>query len=139
VTEGNKRENIREELERAAESLRSADLLSENRLHRDAVSRLYYLLFHTVRALLLSEGLEPKTHEGTLRQLGMHFVKQGILTPGDSHVFSRLMKYREEADYNPAYVFAESDYSEFRKDAEELCSKIKSYLDQKGLITHEGS
>jgi hypothetical protein len=62
VTEGNKRENIRDELERAGESLRSADLLNESRL-----------------------------------------------------------------------------YTEFRKDAEELCSKIKRYLDQKGLITHEGS
>jgi uncharacterized protein (UPF0332 family) len=87
VTEGNKKENIRDELDRAAEALRSADVLSESRLYRDAVSRLYYLLYHTVRALLLSEGLEPKTREGALRLLGMNFVKKGILTSSDSHVF----------------------------------------------------
>jgi uncharacterized protein (UPF0332 family) len=134
VTEGNKKENIRDELERAGEALRSADLLCESRLYRDAVSRLYYQLYHTVRALLLSEGLEPKTHEGALRLLGMNFVKKGILTSGDSHVFSRLMKYREEADYNPTYVFTGADYIEFRKDAEGLCSKIRHYLEGKELL-----
>ena len=134
MTEGNKKENIRDELERAGEALRSADVLYKSRLYRDAVSRLYYLLYHTVRALLLSEGLEPKTHEGTLRLMGMHFVKKGILTSGDSHVFSRLMKYREEADYNPTYLFTEADYVEFRKDAEELCGNIRHYLGERRLL-----
>jgi len=33
-----------------------------------------------VRALLLGKGLEPKTHEGALRLLGLHFVKPGIVS-----------------------------------------------------------
>jgi len=68
-------------------------------------SRLYYYIFYHVRALLLSKGLEPKTHEGSLRLLSLHFVKEGILSNKMSHIFSKLMKFREEADYNPSYVF----------------------------------
>jgi hypothetical protein len=55
--------------------------------------------------LLLSKEFEPtyglveKTHEGTLRLLSLHFTKPGILDAETSHTFTRLMKYREEADY----------------------------------------
>ena len=138
MTEGNKRENISEELHRAEEALTAADLLFENHLYKDAVSPLYYVLYHTVRGLLLSEGLEPRSHEGALRLLGLHFVKKEILAPGDSHVFSRLMKYREEADYNPSYDFTEQDYIDFRQDTDKVSGKIRRYLEGKGYLDRKG-
>jgi hypothetical protein len=83
----------------------------------------------------LTKELEPKSHEGALRMFGLHFVKQGILEPEDSHVFSRLMKYRQEADYNPSYVFTPEDFIEFRKEAEMLIQKITSRLEQEGYLS----
>ena len=105
MTEENKKINIKAELERAEEAIKAADLLKSNGLLKDAVSRLYYSVLHTIRALLLTKELEPKSHEGVLRMFGLHFVKEGIFEPKDSHVFSKTMKFREEADYNPAYIF----------------------------------
>ncbi len=99
MTQENKKENISEELARARECLTEAETLSSNELYTGAVSRLYYYVLHGVRALLLTKGLEPKTHEGVLRLLSMHFVKPGIIASDTSHLFTRLMKYREEADY----------------------------------------
>ena len=99
MTDENRKKNIAEELARAKECLTSADLLFSHGQLADAVSRLYYYLYHAVRALLLSKGLEPKSHEGTLRLLSLHFTKPGILDAQTSHIFTRLMKYREEADY----------------------------------------
>ena len=93
-----------------------------------------YIILHTIRALLLTKGLEPKNHEGALRVFGLHFVKEGIFLPRDSHIFSRLMKYREEADYNPSYTFTKEDFIEFKKEAEDLSSKIKAYLNKMGYI-----
>ena len=77
MNEENKRENIREEIDRANEAIRAANLLFENRFVKDAISKLYYSLLYSVRGLLLTEGLEPKSHEGTLRLFGLHFVKPG--------------------------------------------------------------
>lgn len=128
MTIENQKNNIREELARAHEALRAAELLFEKHLLNDGVSRLYYYAFHVVKALLLSKGLEPKSHEGSLQQLGMHFVKTGILLPADSHVFSRLMKYQQEADYNPSYSFTEQDTHQFKKEAIEFERKILEYL-----------
>jgi uncharacterized protein len=135
VNEANKKDNIREEIDHANESMKAADLLFKNGFTRDAVARLYYSLLYTVRAMLLTKGLEPKSHEGALRLFGLHFVKQGSFEPKDSHVFSRLMKYRQEADYNPSYMFTPEDFIEFRKEAEMLMQKITSRLKQEGYLS----
>lgn len=135
MTEENKKENIKSELDRASEVLLAADTLFNNGLVKDAISRLYYFLFYNLRALLLMEGFEPKSHEGVLRLFGLHFVKPGVFEPEASHIFTRLMKYREEADYNPFYVFTAEDFVQFRKEAEYLSDKITSYLKGKGYIS----
>jgi uncharacterized protein (UPF0332 family) len=137
VNEENKKQNVYEEINHANESMRAADLLFNNGFIRDAVSKLYYSLLYMVRAMLLTKGLEPRSHEGALRLFGLHFVKQGIFETRDSHVFSRLMKYRQEADYNPSYMFTLEDFIEFRKDAENVMLKIMSRLKQEGYLNED--
>ncbi len=134
MTEDNKKSNIVEETARAKEALGAADLLFDSGFLNDAVSRLYYVVLYHIRALLLSKGLEPKSHEGALRLFGLHFVKEGHFEPKASHVFSKLMKYREEADYNPSYTFTKEDYVELRQEADRLSCSIKAYLKQEGYL-----
>lgn len=134
MNEENKKENIQEEIDRANESMKAADLLFENGFVRDGVSKLYYSLLYSIRALLLTEGLEPKSHEGALRLFGLHFVKPGAFEAKDSHIFSKLMKFREEADYNPFYSFSPEDFTEFKSEAEGVIQKITNYLKNKGYL-----
>jgi uncharacterized protein (UPF0332 family) len=134
LNEGNKKANIREEIDRASEAIRAAHLLFENGFVRDAVSKIYYSLLYSIRAVLLTEGLEPKSHEGALRLFGLHFVKPGAFEARESHIFSKLMKLREEADYNPSYTFAPEDFTEFKSEAEGLIQKITNYLKSKDYL-----
>jgi len=134
MNEENKKRNIQEELERANEAKEAAKLLFDNGFLKDAVSKLYYSLLYAIRALLLTKGLEPKSHEGALRLFGLHFVKEGIFETKYSHIFSKLMKYREEADYNPSYEFTREDFIEFNIEAERLIDKIIAYLKEKEYI-----
>ena len=94
MTRMNKQANILAELERGEAAKGAALLLFRHGYLHDAVSRLYYWVFHSVRALLLTKGLEPKTHEGVLRLFSLHFVKPRLFETGTAHIFSRLMKYR---------------------------------------------
>jgi hypothetical protein len=41
------------------------------------------------------------------------------------------MKFREEADYNPSYMFTKEDYIELEKEADNLFRKIKNYLKER--------
>lgn len=134
MNEDNKKANIREEMDRANEAMRAANLLFENGFVRDAVSKIYYSLLYSIRALLLTEGLEPKSHEGALRLFGLHFVKPGAFEAKESHVFSKLMKLREEADYNPSYTFTPEDFAEFKSEAEGVIQKITNYLKNKTYL-----
>jgi uncharacterized protein (UPF0332 family) len=134
VNEENKKANIREEIDRANEAIRAAHLLFENGFVRDAVSKIYYSLLYSIRAMLLTEGLEPKSHEGAHRLFGLHFVKPGAFEPKDSHIFSKLMKLREEADYNPSYPFTPEDFTEFKSEAEGVIEKITHSLKNKNYL-----
>ncbi len=134
MNEPNKKANILEELERAKEAIKVATLLFENGFLKDAVSRLYYSLLYFVRALLLTKELEPKSHEGALRLFALHFVKAGLFETEDSHIFSKLMKYREEADYNPSYMFTSEDFIKFKEESDRLIEKIAAYLKKSGYL-----
>jgi uncharacterized protein (UPF0332 family) len=134
MTEENKKKNIRLELDGAAKTFSEAELLFQNGFVSGAVSRLYYSLLYTIRAVLLTEGLEPRSHEGALRLFSLHFVKEGPFDAKASHIFSKLMKYREEADYNPAYVFTQDDFIALRQETEQLKEKILAHLKGKNYL-----
>lgn len=108
MTEVNKRTNIVSELGRADESMRAARVLVEASLLHDAESRLYYAIYHAAVALLLTEGIEPRSHAGTTSLLGLHFVKTGRLGPDAARLFARIQKYRLEADYGRDFVLTEA-------------------------------
>jgi len=133
VTSDNCRENIRSELARAAEAIAAADLLFENGYVSDAVFRLYYYVLYHVRALLLSKGLELRSHEGALRLLGLYFIKEGLLDKRFGQIFSKLMKFREEADYNPVTMFTKEDYLAYRKEADTLSATFQEHLSKNHL------
>jgi uncharacterized protein (UPF0332 family) len=128
VTEENRKINIEEELGRAETAAGAADLLAANGYFNEAVFRLYYQMLYMVRALLLTAGPEPRSHEGALRLFSLHFVKNGPFSPNSSHAFAKAMKYREEADYNPSYSFSEEDFQQLREEVRELSGRILTYL-----------
>ncbi len=57
------RQNIQLEVEAGNEALEAARCLVKQALYRSAMSRAYYGLFHHIKALLYTLGLEPKSHE----------------------------------------------------------------------------
>lgn len=108
MTDTNKRANVVSELGRANESMRAARVLVDASLLHDAESRLYYAIYHAAVALLLTEGIEPRSHVGCASLLGLHFVKTGRMGPEDARLFARIQKYRIEADYGRDFVLTEA-------------------------------
>ncbi|MGO9410480.1 MAG: HEPN domain-containing protein [Spirochaetia bacterium] len=133
MTKANKETAVAEELQRANQALTAFELLVRGGVLSDAVSRLYYCLLHRVKALLLTEGLEPKSHEGALHLLSQHFVKPGHLEPAATQFFAQLMKYREEADYSPSFTFAESDVTGLRDGVNSLSAKLLDLIRAAGF------
>ncbi len=132
MTKENRAKNLADELKRAEQVHEELSLLFENGHYNGTVSRLYYYLLHLVRALLLAKGLEPRSHEAALRLLGQNYVKEGTFPTETSHLFARLMKYREEVDYNPSYDFSAPEAGQLKGEVEHLAGRIRSYLKESG-------
>jgi hypothetical protein len=98
LTDPNRRAHVAAELRRSEEALRAARSLLDLGLYADAVSRAYYAALHAAQALLLTEGVEPRTHRGVSGMLGLHFVVPGRIAPDRAKDLSRLEQFREEAD-----------------------------------------
>jgi uncharacterized protein (UPF0332 family) len=106
VSPENASAHVRAEATRGGEALRAARELLRIGLLHDAVSRAYYAALHVARALLLTEGLDPKTHAGVSSMLSLHFIVPGRLAATHGKELARLEQFRAEADYNRFFVFS---------------------------------
>jgi uncharacterized protein (UPF0332 family) len=134
MTSDQKRANIAAELTRGESSLRSAELLLAGGQYADAVSRAYYAAFHHARALILTLGAEAKTHTGVERLLQRDFVHGGALSPEVASLLSKLMTFRQNADYMAEYVFTETMAHEQVEGARTFVSATRVCLETGGWI-----
>lgn len=93
-----------------------------------AANRLYYAAYYACSALLISNGHQAKTHEGTLGMIGQNFIKTGILPKEDGAFLARLQNMRHTGDYD--------DFLEWTQDDVEPCiPKVEDFIGRvKGII-----
>jgi len=108
LTGENARRNAKEEARRGDEALSAARHLLDGGFFNDAISRAYYAAYHWARALLVSRGLDPKTHRGVIQLLGLHFVESGELSDEAAGRLAHLETYRELSDYTSSANFSET-------------------------------
>lgn len=111
----------------------AALLLSAGKL-AGAVSRAYYGAFHHARALLLTVGEEPRRYRGASRLLQRDFVASGRLAPEVAALLSRLMTFRQDADYTAEYVFTPAMAQQADDDARTFVSAARAILAGAGWI-----
>lgn len=134
MTGDNKRKNVAAEVRRGEECLESAQILLRAGKNADAVSRAYYAAFHLARALLLTLAEEPRTHGGVERLLQRDFVRTGALDPETAKLFSRLQKFRQDADYTAEFVFTSEGSAEEIAAAERFVRAARALLASGGWL-----
>jgi uncharacterized protein (UPF0332 family) len=137
VNGDNRRSAIGQELRQGASALMAARALRDLDLHNDALSRLYYALFHAVTALLLTEGVEPRRHRALAGLLGTHFVSSGALRPEDIAVVSRTQSYRDLADYERTWEATRAIADAAFADVESLLTRIHALLELGGWMPEQ--
>lgn len=90
--------------------------------------RAYYAAFHAGKALLLTEGLEIRSHQALGRLFSLHFVKTGKFSVRHSRILSKAQKYREEADYSSEFVFTLDDANERLQEVREFMTAVDTFL-----------
>ena len=114
----------------AEESLDEAKILFENEHYIGAISRVYYSMFHSAKALLLSKGLNPKKHRGILKILGLEFIKTGILDNNYAQYYKYVFDLRQEADYGSTFDIDKKKAEICIVYAEEFLRKVKEIINE---------
>ena len=120
---------IRAERAHGENALRAARALVALGLYNDAVSRAYYAAFHLARCILLSDGVETKTHGAVISMIGLHFVSSGRLPAERAKDLGRLQQFRALADYDPFFVFTKEGAEEELAAAGRFTSAAIALLD----------
>ena len=100
-------------LRAAQDKLEAARILFENDKFDESISRAYYSVFHSLKALLVLAGLEAKTHKGVYYSFYKEFVEKNIFPRDMYKKIAQLQHNREDADYGViGEVFDEQEASE---------------------------
>lgn len=126
--------NVAAECERGAHALTAAQQLLQLKLFYAAATQAYFAAFHFARALCLTAGEEPKSHQGVAHLLSLHFVKTGVLPAETSREFALLQRYRESSDYDAAFVLDEAGAAQALTKAEAFTRLASTQLVSLGLL-----
>lgn len=138
MTEDNRRKAIAQEIRQSELALRAAQLLGDAALFNDALSRLYYALYHAMVALLLVHGVEPRRHRALPSLLGTHVVPTGALTAADVALVSRAYGFRDLADYERTWEATAEILAEALAQIEPLLERARARLTQEGWLMESG-
>lgn len=86
-------------LAKAREFLDDAQAALQEDRHRTSVNRSYYAALNAVRALLIVDGVNPESHEGTITMLSLRFIKTRVLPVSIIKDYKILLARRTDVDY----------------------------------------
>jgi uncharacterized protein (UPF0332 family) len=134
VTDENIRSNAADELALTESALKAAQALLDLGLAPDAASRISYAAFHAARALLYSQGVEPRTHASTRTLLARHFVKTGRLARERSKDLVQLEALRAAGDYDSGLALGADELRPEHDRARRFVSDATSLLREDGWL-----
>ena len=113
------------QIEKSMSMLEQVQVGLDNSMWDMVANRLYYAIFHAVVALLISRGCQVGTHKGAMIQFQQHFVRTGLFSKEEGHLYSRMQQLREEGDYNCFIQTSEQEITPFVEPTKLLIEKIK--------------
>ena len=117
-------------LDRAAETLKEADVLAREGYYNATANRLYYACFYATLALLVANNINTSSHAGAKTMLGLHFVTNGKLQKEHGKTFSRLFEIRHSGDYDDFVYCDKALIDEYTPKAKDFLNAIKNLLNK---------
>lgn len=84
----------------AKETMRDADLLFANGSYRGAANRIYYAVFHCMRAVLALEDVDFKKHSAVISYFRHNYIANGKLPIEFSDLIGITFDLRSDCDYD---------------------------------------
>lgn len=109
LREENRRDVVLYRIERAYIALEQAKLNVEIKCLEVTANRLYYAAYYAVSALLIAYEIPAHSHDGSIQQFGLHFVKPGLVSRDMGKLLKVLFGMRQTGDYSDRFGLTEED------------------------------
>jgi hypothetical protein len=117
-------------MERAAESLEAAALMLEKGMLTSAMNRIYYAMFYSVQAVLITRNATFSKHGQVKGYFNKEFVHKGLFSFHWGKLYNQAFEYRQKFDYVDFEIPSAEVISEFVQHATDFLKEVKSFLNQ---------
>lgn len=124
------KEAIKNYLSHADDALDAADTLLANEHVLALANRAYYAVFYCICALLLTEEITTKKHEGARVKFHELFVKTGKFSKEAGRILESSFDARQSADYDMDTHITEDQARDLLEGARKFYTLTLAYFDQ---------
>lgn len=117
-------------LEKARQTIEQAKTILALGYWEIVANRLYYAAYYAASALLIANSIRVKSHEGVIQQLGLHFIKPGLLSNDIGKLYRQLFTFRLKGDYEDNYNLTEEQVAPMIEPTEQLITIISNLTRQ---------
>ena len=128
LTEDDRKILTRLHLEKAHACLVDGEQLMTMNSLSAAANRFYYAVFHAMHALFVANGINSKSHRGTIAQFHQHFIATGVIDAKFGHFIAVMENMREKADYDVIYYVSREDLESLKPLVYELLDQVEKQL-----------
>ena len=115
-------------LEKAGDSLKSAEVELKEGHTIFALNRTYYACFYAVSALLYRDGKSFSKHSAVKAEFNRSYVKIGKVEKKWGRFYADIFEKRQEGDYQPIISFDSEDIASHIEKAREFVEVIRSLI-----------
>lgn len=121
-------EEIRDLLEKSAQSRDAALLLLKDDYVDFAASRAYYAMFYAIEALLLSRDFSFSKHSAVISAFGKEFIKTGLLEARFHRCVMDAFDVRNAGDYGSMHAVSEEKARQIIMESGELLEAVQRLI-----------
>lgn len=115
-------------LEKAADAIENAEYNLKGGFISATANRAYYSCYYCIIALLYTQNVYAKTHQGARAKFSELFIKTAIFPIEISDSIAMLFDYRQEADYDLDEDITHDEAANLIRKAEEFYKLVKAYF-----------
>ena len=110
---------------KAHSSLAAAEKLLEESLFAESISRSYYAMLYTAKALLLSNGINVSKHSAVIAAFGREYAKTGKVDPKYHKALIEGFEWREKSDYDVYWIADQRIAERCLQEAKEFVTEVE--------------
>ncbi len=115
-------------LEKAKETLKSAQILFEVKDYTGANNRAYYAIFYAIRAILALEETDFKRHKDVIAYFNQKYIKPEIFPRKLGSKISQAQRVREDSDYDDKYQISYEKTEQQIETAKEVIIEVEQFI-----------